>query len=239
MKAMLTAKIETNVVSGKIGTSSFKKFGVSVMKSSAGNNKNSFFGIIVFGRQAEHEYRKGDKVSVDGVLTVEPFQVNPEKDTVMTALISSRYITIADSAAHEYAKAYNVLGNLTRDAELKSLSEGKMVASTDLACDDKSSGEKLTSYVKLALFNKQATGLHPYLLKGKQVLVDGALSATYFDKKGDAGKGLDVTILVDDFKFTGSRNNASNDSKHNAQIPGEPDDLPSIDVDDENDEIPF
>ena len=85
-----------------------------------------------------------------------------------------------------------LVGNLGGDAELKVLESDNAVASFNLATSerwpDKGSGERKekTDWHRIVVWGKQATALAEYLVKGKQVLVEGALSTrSYDDKHGE------------------------------------------------------
>lgn len=243
MKALVTAVIVTPIAEGMTtGNTKFKKFAIAIKKGNVNTEgKTSVFGVKVFGKQADIGFRTGDKVHVDGSLTVEDFQVSPDKPVLQTAIINANFIEIADPSARLYAKAYNVLGNLTRDAQLKSFgSQGRQLSSTGLASSKKIGNNDHTSFIDIVLFDTKATALNPYLLKGQKVLVDGVLSASYYEKRENGGKSLDISILVDDFQFAGGvskQNGAHVQQGQSGNVSQMPTDLPTIDT--EEDEIPF
>ena len=90
------------------------------------------------------------------------------------------------------SNSYNrliLIGNLGRDAELRYTPGGKPVASTSLAIDDLSkkddSGKPTTEWYRIKIWGKQAETLKQYLVKGKQVYVEGRLSIqTWTDRDG-------------------------------------------------------
>lgn len=241
MKAIATIKIATPVMEGTTGTGTkFKKFGGVVTKGGVKKEgKPDVFGVVIFGKKAEANYRTGDTVTVDGELTVEDFQVNPDKPATQTALISARHIDVVPGNTRLYAKAYNVLGNITRDAEIKTFGQNgdRSVAKTALASNRKVGNTDMTSFVNIALFDKQGMALAPCLTKGKKVLVDGALSAHYYDKQ-DGSKGLDVSISVDDFQFAGGKKQEGGNTQNAHAAQQMPQNAaPEDDIDE--DEIPF
>ena len=83
-----------------------------------------------------------------------------------------------------------LIGNIGRDAELKYSANGIPVSSFPLAVNKvykNQNGEKQekTTWVRIILFGKTAESLHKYLLKGKQVYVEGELNLEkYTDKDG-------------------------------------------------------
>jgi single-strand DNA-binding protein len=85
-----------------------------------------------------------------------------------------------------------LVGNLGGDAELKVLESDNAVASFNLATSerwtDKISGDRKekTDWHRIVVWGKQATALAEYLVKGKQVLVEGSLATrSYDDKHGE------------------------------------------------------
>lgn len=252
MKAQIIAKIVTPIIEGATtNNTTFKKFAVQIKKGGvATEGKSSTFGVLVFGKNSEIGFRTGDMVSVDGSLQVGDFQITESKAAVKTAIISARHIEVVDGSRRMFAKAYNVLGNAVRDAELKTFNT-VTVSKTALACNRKEGQNKVTDFVDIALFGKQAESLNSYITKGKKILVDGALSATYYEKK-QGGKGLDISISVDDFQFAGggqsdSSNNNGTSQNQNAHTPDKsyapdnthtPDITPDMGLD-EDEEFPF
>ena len=74
-----------------------------------------------------------------------------------------------------------LLGNLTKDQEVKYLADGTPVADLRLAVSEtyrsRSSGEQVetTCYVDVVVWRKQAEACGQYLSKGAPVLVEGKL----------------------------------------------------------------
>ena len=74
-----------------------------------------------------------------------------------------------------------LVGNLGKDAEVRSTSGGVSVSTLSLATTevwkDKSSGDRVerTEWHRVVLWGKQAETLNDYLKKGKQIYVEGKL----------------------------------------------------------------
>jgi single-strand DNA-binding protein len=86
-----------------------------------------------------------------------------------------------------------IAGNLGKDAELRSLSDGTPVAQFSVA--DSQGRDKPTIWWRCALFGKRAESLAPYLLKGAQVTVTGNVTEReYTDKDGTPRKSMDVRV---------------------------------------------
>ena len=75
---------------------------------------------------------------------------------------------------------------LGRDAELRTLADGGVVASLALAFDRRDKGAKVTDWVEGALWGKRAEALAPYLKKGGTLTVtlEDLHSTTYTNKEG-------------------------------------------------------
>ncbi len=83
-----------------------------------------------------------------------------------------------------------LIGRLTREAELKYTSGGMAIANLSLAVNRRvKKGEQWTeevSFFEIVLFGKTAEGLKPYLLKGKQIAVEGELKQERWEKDGQS-----------------------------------------------------
>jgi single-strand DNA-binding protein len=81
-----------------------------------------------------------------------------------------------------------LIGRLTRDAELKYTANGQAVCRFSIAVNRaKKSGEKRVDepgFFDIVLWGKQAEALKPYLLKGKQIGVEGELRQERWEQNG-------------------------------------------------------
>ena len=83
-----------------------------------------------------------------------------------------------------------LIGNLGRDMEVRYLDSGTAVGTLNLATTDTwtKGGEKQekTEWHRVTLWGKTAESLQPYLLKGKQIYVEGKLETRKWqDKDGN------------------------------------------------------
>ena len=86
-----------------------------------------------------------------------------------------------------------ITGNLTRDAELRSLNDGTAVLSFAVA--DNQGKDKTAIFWSCSLFGKRADSLQQYLTKGQQVTVVGTVSEReWTDKEGNKRKSMDVRV---------------------------------------------
>ena len=91
-----------------------------------------------------------------------------------------------------------LVGNLGRDAELRYTPGGAAIAKFSLATTEKwtdksGSPQERTEWHNIDLWGKQAESLSEYLVKGKQVYVEGRLQTDeYTDKEGNKRKSTKV-----------------------------------------------
>lgn len=103
-----------------------------------------------------------------------------------------------------------IVGNLTRDVELKYLPSGSAVATVGLASNrrykkqDGSNAEE-TCFVDVKLFGRTAEVANQYLKKGSQILIDGRLNfESWTDANGQ--KRSKHTITAESMQMLGRAN---------------------------------
>ncbi len=151
-----------------------------------------------------------------------------------------------------------VIGNLTRDPEVKSLPSGIKVTSFSLATNrvwkDKSGAkQESVDYHNIVVFGRSAETAGQYLKKGSSVLVEGRMQTRSWEDKGGGGKKYRTEIVADRVQFgnrpgaagsTGSTNSSSNE-KSASQDDSTQKDAPPVDTIDypeeeiNPDDIPF
>jgi len=135
-----------------------------------------------------------------------------------------------------------LIGNMTKDVELKTLPTGSSVANFGVATNetwnDKASGEKQvkTEYHNIVLFGKQAENLSKYTSKGSKLFIEGKLQTRSWEDK-DGNKRYTTEIIAANVQYL-STNKDVNKALHQA------DDSQSeyqvkTDVNYASDEIPF
>ena len=103
-----------------------------------------------------------------------------------------------------------LMGNLTRDPELRYIPSGTAVAKFGLAVNrdyvDKQSGEKKENvcFVDITVWGKQAETCNQYLSKGRPVFIEGRLEFSSWEtKEGDKRSKLEV--IAERVQFLGGR----------------------------------
>ncbi|MDD4102166.1 MAG: single-stranded DNA-binding protein [Kiritimatiellae bacterium] len=101
-----------------------------------------------------------------------------------------------------------LMGNLTRDPELKTAPSGSKVADLGLAVSenwrDKNTGEnrEVVCFVDVTVWNRLAELCHQYLRKGSPVLVEGRLQMDEW-KNPQGEKRSKLRVRADTVKFVG------------------------------------
>ncbi len=98
-----------------------------------------------------------------------------------------------------------IVGNLTRDPELKALPSGAKVTSFSLApnrvwTDQSGQKKEMTDYHNIVVFGRQAETSAQYLVKGQSVLVEGRIQTRSWDGQ-DGKKNYRTEIVADRVQF--------------------------------------
>jgi single-strand DNA-binding protein len=101
-----------------------------------------------------------------------------------------------------------LMGNLTRDVELRAISSGQQVGKIGLAVNrhfTTASGEKReeVTFVDCEAWGKTAEIMAKYLTKGKPVLIEGRLKYDQWDDK-DGNKRSALRVVIESFQFVGA-----------------------------------
>lgn len=108
-----------------------------------------------------------------------------------------------------YLNQVNIVGNLTKNPELKSLPSGSYVCSFSVATNYsyKKDGKKVETveYHNLVCFGKQAEVIAQYMKKGDQIFVTGRLQTRSWEDKETGKKMYRTEIVIEEFKFGASK----------------------------------
>jgi single-strand DNA-binding protein len=107
-----------------------------------------------------------------------------------------------------------LIGNLTRDPQLKYLPSQTPVAEFGMAVNRKfrtANGEdrEEVTFVDITAFGKQAEVINQYCQKGKALFVEGRLKFDSWEDKQTGGKRSKLTVVVENFQFLGGRDQGS------------------------------
>jgi single-strand DNA-binding protein len=104
-----------------------------------------------------------------------------------------------------------LVGNLTRDPELRSTPGGTPVCSLRIAVNSRRRDEggnwtDKPNYFSVSVFGNQAESCAQYLSKGRPVAIDGRLDWREWEAKDGGGKRESVEIVAESVQFLGGRN---------------------------------
>jgi single-strand DNA-binding protein len=105
-----------------------------------------------------------------------------------------------------------LLGNLTRDVELRYSQSGLPIAKLGMAINRRytQNGEtkETTCFVDLTAFGKQAEILNQYVSKGRPLFVEGRLEYSTWEGQ-DGGKRSKLEVVIENFQLLGSGRGAA------------------------------
>ena len=122
-----------------------------------------------------------------------------------------------------------LMGNLTRDPELRFTAKGSAVASFGLAVNRKfKQGDEWVDevcFVDITVWGKQGENCAEYLSKGRPAFIEGYLKFSTWESDGQKRNKLEV--VANTVQFLGSRNDTPGGSSiEQAQVPPKEDDVP-------------
>ena len=101
-----------------------------------------------------------------------------------------------------------LLGNLTRDIELRTTQGGQALAKFGMAINRKWSqnGEtkESTCFVDCTAWGRTAEVLNQYVGKGSPLFVEGRLDYQTWEDKNGGGKRSKLEVVVENFQFVGA-----------------------------------
>lgn len=87
-----------------------------------------------------------------------------------------------------------LVGNLTRDVELKYVGDGKAVANFGLAVNEKYKDKEETTFVDLTAWGRTAEIISEYTSKGSQLMIEGRLKLDQWEQDGVKRSKLKVVV---------------------------------------------
>jgi single-strand DNA-binding protein len=149
-----------------------------------------------------------------------------------------------------------LMGNLTRDPEIKYTPKGTAIANFGIAVNRNYStegGEKReeVTFIDIEAFGRTAEIIGEYFKKGRPIYVEGRLKLDTWDDKQTGQKKSKLRVVADSFEFLGSREGGGG-GEHSQERseskpaggfkkPAPPPQRPPADpdLDAESDDIPF
>ena len=140
-----------------------------------------------------------------------------------------------------------LMGNLTRDPELRYTSGGTAIAKLGLAVnrvwrDAEGQQKEETTFVDIDAFGKQAETLGLYMQKGRPILVEGRLKLDQWEDKNTGQNRSRLGVVLERFSFVGGGGGQAGGGggsapQQSAPPPSEPDGPPVDGPGD--DDVPF
>jgi len=130
-----------------------------------------------------------------------------------------------------------LIGRLTRDAELKYTTGGMAICKFAIAVDKRrKQGDewvKETSFFDIVLWGRSGESISQYLVKGKQVAIDGELRQNRWEQDGQARSKVEIVannvqLLGGGDKAEKPAPQASNGTQNTETPPDFPDDFPGF-----------
>ena len=141
-----------------------------------------------------------------------------------------------------------IIGNLTRDPELRSLPTGAKVCSFSLATnrvwkDKNGVRQEAADYHNVVVFGRQAETVAQYMKKGSSILVEGRMQTRSWEDKTSGEKKYRTEIVADRTQF-GPKGSGSGGSAGAPKAPAssEPENVDTIEYPEEDinpEDIPF
>jgi single-strand DNA-binding protein len=117
-----------------------------------------------------------------------------------------------------------IVGRLTRDAELKYTSGGMAVCKFSIAVNrKKKNGDEWVdeaSFFDIVLWGRQGEAINQYLVKGKQIGVDGELRQERWQDRDSGQARSKVEIVASNIQLLGGGNNNGGDGSDNGNYGG-------------------
>ena len=115
-----------------------------------------------------------------------------------------------------------LMGNLTRDPELRYTSGGQAVCNFSLAInryfnDKQGERKEETTFMRITVWGKQGENCAQYLSKGRSAFVEGRLQSRSWETE-DGQKRSAVDVVADSVQFIGGRNDSSKPSADSGAI---------------------
>ncbi len=132
-----------------------------------------------------------------------------------------------------------LIGNLTRDPELKAIPSGIKVCSFSIATnrvwkDKNGAKQEAADYHNIVVFGRQAETVAQYMKKGSQVMIEGRMQTRSWDDAGTGTKKYRTEVIADRVQFGGGGMGGGSSAPRTT-----PQDLPAQAGDDSLDTIEY
>ena len=130
----------------------------------------------------------------------------------------------------------NIIGNLTRDPEMRYTKNNQAVCTFNVAVNIKTGTEEFANFFRVSVFGVQGENASKYLTKGSKVAVSGSfMQREYVDRHGVPEKSLEIT--ANDVEYLTQKTQQSGQANYTPSRMETPAGMTP--VDDDYDELPF
>lgn len=112
----------------------------------------------------------------------------------------------------------SLMGNLTRDPEIRYTPQGTPVGQFGLAVNRKRGESEETTFVEIIVWSKQAEVCHQYLKKGRLVFIEGRLQQDRWETDGGEKRSR-LVVVGERVQFLPNGNGHTNGSTKAATEP--------------------
>jgi len=107
-----------------------------------------------------------------------------------------------------------LMGNLTRDVEVRSLPSGMTVAQFGLAVNERYKDRDgnwvdRANFIDCEMFGNRAEAFAKYMSKGSPAFIEGKLRLDQWEDKNGGGKRSKLKVVAENFEFVGGRNDSA------------------------------
>lgn len=148
-----------------------------------------------------------------------------------------------------YLNKVFLIGNLTRDPELKAIPSGIKVCSFSVATnrvwkDKNGQRQEAADFHNVVVFGRQAESVAQYMRKGSQVMIEGRMQTRSWDDQATNSKKYRTEVIADRVQFgsNGGPKNTGDQSPKNQTTQEEDGALDTIEYPEEEinaEDIPF
>ena len=119
-----------------------------------------------------------------------------------------------------------LIGNLTRDPELRVTPKGNSICQFGLAVnpsfkDGSGQTREETTFVDVEAWGRQGEVISKYCAKGRALFVEGRLRFDQWDDKTTGQKRSRLSVVLENFQFVGGRGDGPNDEGSGSSGPGD------------------
>lgn len=101
-----------------------------------------------------------------------------------------------------------LMGNLTRDVEVRQLPSGSSIANIGLAVNEKYKDKneqwvERTNFIDCEAWGRKGEVIAQYLTKGSPIFIEGRLRLDTWQDKNDGSNRSKLKVVIDEFQFIG------------------------------------